>query len=190
MAATEINPSLADFCRREHARLVGLLALYVGDVAVAEDLAQEAFVRLHQHWPRVQAMPEPRAWLSKVGINLARSWWRRHFAQQRAQRRLAAQAGHRPLGDAIDAAEVLTVRRIVATLPHRQRAVVVMRYYAGFSVAETAHQLGCPTGTVKSLAHRAIASLRTGLGLPDPDRDADPDAQPTPETHPEDLPHA
>lgn len=170
MGVVEIEPSLADFCRGEHARLVGLLALYVGDVAIAEELAQEAFVRLHQNWSRVRSMNEPRAWLSKVGINLSRSWWRRHFAQQRAQRRLASQP--EATDPTTDAADVLTVRKVVATLPHQQRAALVLRYYAGLSVAETARQLGCATGTVKSLTHRAIATLRTRLDVPDPVRAA------------------
>lgn len=163
MGAAETDPSLADFCRREHARLVGMLGLYVGDVAVAEDLAQEPFIRLHQHWPRVRSMDDPRAWLSKVAINLSHSWWRRYFARQRAQRRLDAQPGRSPIAD--DAADVLTVRKVVATLPRQQRTALVLRYYAGFSVAETARQMGCAIGTVKSLTHRAIAALRTQLDV-------------------------
>jgi hypothetical protein len=80
----------AELCRQEHVRLVGLLALYTGDRAVAEDLAQEVLLRLHQHWPRVRLMGSPHAWLSSVGMNLARSWWRRRYAEQRAYRRLGA----------------------------------------------------------------------------------------------------
>jgi hypothetical protein len=55
----EIDPAFAELCRREHVRLVGLLALYTGDRAVAEDLAQEVLLRLHQHWPRVRLMGSP-----------------------------------------------------------------------------------------------------------------------------------
>jgi RNA polymerase sigma-70 factor (sigma-E family) len=157
---TEIDPALAELCQREHPRLVGLLALYVGERPAAEDLAQETFVRLHQHWSRVRNMASPRAWLSTVGINLARSWWRRRFAHQRAQRRLGptseAQVTSEP-------ADVLVVRAAVASLPHRQRAVLVLRYYADLTVAETAQQLHCAEGTVKSLTHRAVATLRTQL---------------------------
>jgi RNA polymerase sigma factor (sigma-70 family) len=136
-------------------------------VAVAQDLAQEAFVRLHQHWPRVRRMPSPQAWLSTVGINLARSWWRRHFAQQRAHRRLAARPGPAPAPDPDD---VRAVRAAVAALPHRQRAALVLRFYAGLSVTETARQLGCAEGTVKSLTHRAVTALRARLTL-DEDED-------------------
>jgi RNA polymerase sigma-70 factor (sigma-E family) len=164
VAGTEIDAELAELCHREHPRLVGLLALYVGELAAAEDLAQEAFVRLHQHWPRVRTMESPAGWLSTVAINLARSWWRRRFAHRRAHRRL----GSRPEAEvATEPADVLAVRTAVAALPDRQKAVLVLRYYTGLSVAETARHLRCAEGTVKSLTHRAIATLRTQFDVPD-----------------------
>jgi RNA polymerase sigma-70 factor (sigma-E family) len=186
VADDEIDPALADLCRREHHRLVGLLALYVGDVPTAEDLAQEAFVRLHQHWPRVRTMSSPRGWLSTVGVNLARSWWRRHFAQQRAQRRLAA----RPeLAADQEPADVLAMRAAVSALPHRQRAALVLRYYAGLSITETARQLHCAEGTVKSLTHRAIATLRGSFAMDEIDDADDADEIPHHEVAPEEVPH-
>lgn len=159
MATAEVDPAFAEVCRREHLRLVGLLALYTGDRAVGEDLAQEALARLHHHWPRVRTMASPHAWLSTVGINLARSWWRRRYAEQRANRyHSATRAAAGP-----EAAEVLAVRDAVSALPPRQRAALVLRYYGDLSVAETAQALGCAEGTVKSLTHKAIATLRTTL---------------------------
>jgi RNA polymerase sigma-70 factor (sigma-E family) len=162
LGESQIDPALAELCRTEHVRLVGLLALYVGDRHVAEDLAQETLVRLHQHWPRVREMAAPRAWLSRVGLNLARSWWRRHYAEQRAHRRVMSRASDY---SEPEPADVLTVRAAVSTLPPRQRAALVMRYYAGLSVEDTAEALGCAAGTVKALTHRAIATLRTTLDL-------------------------
>lgn len=149
----------AALCRDEHPRLVGLLALYVGSRPVAEDLAQEALIRLHQHWPRVRAMPSPRNWLIGVALNLARSWWRRRYAEHRANRRF--QSGRPTTTAASEPADVLAIRAAVALLQPRQRAALVLRYYAGLSVAETAEQLDCAEGTVKSLTHKAIANLRT-----------------------------
>lgn len=137
------DPALAELCKNEYPRLVGLLALYVGSRPVAEDLAQETLIRLHQHWPRVQAMASPHAWLCRVGINLARSWWRRHFAEQRANRR----AHDDSAGDALEHADVLAVRAAVAALVPRQRAALVLRFYGGLTVTETAETLGCAPGT-------------------------------------------
>jgi RNA polymerase sigma-70 factor (sigma-E family) len=177
VADGEADAEFVEVCRREHARLVGLLALYTGDQGVAEDLAQEAFVRLHHHWGRVRTMSSPGGWLATVGVNLARSWWRRRFAEQRAHRR------HGPAAEATatDVADVLAVRTAVAALPPRQRAALVLRYYAGLSIAETAAALGCADGTVKSLTNRAVTSLRTTL---------DDLTEPTEQTEPEALPHA
>jgi RNA polymerase sigma-70 factor (sigma-E family) len=161
----EVDPVLADLCEREHVRLVGLLALYTGDRAVGEDLAQEALLRLHQHWPRVRHMASAHAWLSSVGLNLARSWWRRRFAEQRAHRRLGRA---RPDVPDPEPSDVLAIRSAVAALPPRQRAALVLRYYGGLSVAETAETLGCAEGTVKSLTHKAIAGLRTSVDVREP----------------------
>jgi RNA polymerase sigma-70 factor (ECF subfamily) len=155
------DDELADLCRQEYPRLVGLLALYVGSRAVAEDLAQESLIRLHMHWPRVRTMPSPHAWLCGVGINQARSWWRRRFAEQRAYRR----AQDRPTPAEAEPADVLAVRAAVAALPQRQRGALVLRFYGGLSVDETAAQLGCAPGTVKSLTSRGIDALRTSLAV-------------------------
>ena len=157
------HTALATLCRDEYPRLVGLLALYVGSRPLAEDLAQETLIRLHLHWPRVRTMASPHNWLCGVGLNLARSWWRRRYAEQRANRRF--QAGRPTSMLTAEPADVLAIRAAVAQLPPRQRAALVLRYYGGLSVAETAEQLGCATGTVKSLTHKAIAGLRSSLDV-------------------------
>lgn len=102
-----VDDGLAAFCDRHHGRLVGMLALYVGDVHTAEELAQDALVRLCQHWPRVREMANPTAWLDRVAMNLARSMFRRRAAAGRALAR------HGSTGDAIDddTATAVTVRR-------------------------------------------------------------------------------
>ena len=164
MGTEEIDPALAEFCSGEHVRLVGLLALYTGDRAVGEDLAQEAFLRLSEHWPRVRGMASPHAWLTSVGINLARSWWRRRYAEQRANGRVGIA---RAVAVTPEPSDVIAVRSAVASLPPRQRAALVLRYYGGLSLAETAETLGCAEGTVKSLTHKAIAALRATLDIRD-----------------------
>src|ERR671924_1290470 len=80
-------PDLALFCRDEFGQLVGMLSLYCGDRDVAEELAQEAILRLCKHWKRVRNMGHRRAWLQRVGINLANSHFRRRSAERRATSR-------------------------------------------------------------------------------------------------------
>ncbi len=161
-----MTDELDAFVVQEHARLVGLLALHVGRVEVAEELAQDAFARLSQHWPRVRVMADRRAWLNRVAINLANSWLRRLYAEARANRR----HGTTELLPAPEHADVLATRQAVARLHGRERTAIVLRYYEELSVAETASFMGCPEGTVKSLTHRAIRRLRDTAGLVDDTR--------------------
>jgi len=165
-----VDGRLVAFSDRHHLRVVAVVAGLVGDRHVAEDLAQEAFLRLHLHWDRVQHLANPEAWLYRVASNLANSWWRRRFAERRANRRHGpgATASYEP-----DHADVLAVRAAVAALPTRQRTVVVLRYFGGCSVAEAAEAMRCREGTVKSLTHRATHALRTSLGV-DPGARAHP----------------
>lgn len=159
---------VAAFCRREHRRLVGLLALYVGDRAVAEELAQETLVRVCEQWPKVRSMASPSGWASRVALNLASSRWRRLSAERRATVRHGAEPD---LVDDVDTAATLAVRAAVAALPPRQKHALVLRYYADLSVAEVAHAMGCPGGTVRSLLSRATAALRDQAGLLDLDQE-------------------
>jgi RNA polymerase sigma-70 factor (ECF subfamily) len=158
----EVDRELEAFISDESPRLVGMLALYVGERGLAEELAQEALIRLCQHWPQVRTMERPGGWLTRVAMNLARSSWRRRAAERRAQ----ARAGP-PALTAVDpdVATTLAVRQAVAALPERQRRALVLRYYAQRSVVEVAFDMGCAEGTVKSLTHKAIAALRRPPGL-------------------------
>lgn len=149
------------FCERLYPQVVGTLTLVVGDRMTAEELAQEAFVRVWERWPRVRAMESPEGWTHHVAMNLARSSLRRRGAARRAQRRLEHEASLPP-GD-VDRDDVLAVRDALAALPRRQREAMVLRYYAGLDVDQTAQALGCAPGTVTSLCHRARRAMRSDL---------------------------
>jgi RNA polymerase sigma-70 factor (sigma-E family) len=143
------------FCRSMHPRLVGALALHCGDRDVAEELAQETLARVWERWSSVSVMDSPASWTYRVGFNLAASRFRRRAAERRAH----ARAGH-PDDHVPDPAAAVAVRDAVAALPPRQRAAVVLRYFADLSVDDTASVLGCAPGTVKSLTSQAITALR------------------------------
>ena len=148
----------ADVCRDLYPRLVGALGLVCGDRTMAEDLAQEALVRLWERWATNRRPENPMAWCYRVGVNMARSAARRRAIEQRILGRAQA---HRPVADGIEAlADTLPVRTAVLALPIRQRQAVIARHYLGLSVDETSLAMGCAPGTVTALTHQGIASLR------------------------------
>jgi len=160
------DEDLISFCRREHGRLVGLLSLYCGDAAVAEELAQDALARVCRDWRRVRRMDHPSAWASRVAINLANSHFRRRSAERRARERLAA----RPDETAeLDTALALGVRQAAAALPPRQRTALLLHYFCDLPFAQAADLMGSPEPTVKSLARRGIARLRSPELLGNPE---------------------
>jgi len=139
---------------------VGALTLACGDRHVGEELAQDTLVRVWERWGEVSRLDSPEAWTFRVGLNLAGSWRRRAAAERRANRRAADTRSVQAQGDEVDG----TVRRAVAALPDRQRAVIVARFYLGYDVSGTAELLGCAQGTVKAATHHAMKNLR-GCGF-------------------------
>lgn len=152
-----MDPDLAAFAAANHRRLVRLLTLHAGSADVAQELAQEAMIRLCQHWPRVRTMDDPVAWLTRVAINLSTSRLRRRAAERRALGR-----GFRE-PETVDPPNTetnLLVRQAVAGLPRRQRTALLLRFFADYSVSDTAALMGCAEGTVKSLTSKALQALR------------------------------
>ncbi|WP_420846444.1 SigE family RNA polymerase sigma factor [Micromonospora terminaliae] len=130
------------------------------DWHTADDLVSTALVKLLRHWRRVSAMDNPDAYVRRT---LLRTWlderrrpWRREAAW--------AEVPDRAVRAATDAtADRVTILALLADLPPRRRAVLVLRYFCDLSVEETAHELGCSVGTVKSQSARAIEALRGRL---------------------------
>ena len=137
-----------------------MLGLLVGDGHLAEELAQEALTRACRDWHKVRDLERPGAWLHRVAVNLAMSSHRRRSAEQRSLRR--AQALVPVSVHEADHATAEVVRRALKSLPVELRAVIVLRFYADFSVNCTAAVLGIPEGTVKTRTRSALAALRDG----------------------------
>jgi RNA polymerase sigma factor (sigma-70 family) len=153
---------LASFCHVEFPRLVGILSLYLGETAAAEDLAQETLLRAARRWGHVKEFESPTGWTYRVAINLANSYHRR----RRLSRRLPAPLD--PPGQEHDHAEATVdaeaMRALVASLPATQRSVVALRFFADRSIRETATILDLTEEAVKAHTKRAIATLRGALG--------------------------
>jgi RNA polymerase sigma-70 factor (sigma-E family) len=128
--------------------MVRLAFVLTGSSALAEDLVQDVFVKVHAKWSRVH---EPRAYLKRAVVNACRSAQRRERRERSHIVELvepSVELGGDELSDAL------------ARLPHRQRAAIVLRFYEGMPDAEVAAALDCRVGTVASLVHRGLAELR------------------------------
>jgi RNA polymerase sigma factor (sigma-70 family) len=151
-----VSDELGDFCRAEWPRLVRSLTLYTGEADLAEELAQDALVRVCEHWTRVRDADSPSAWAHRVAFNLAKSQFRRRAAQRRA-RRLQSSL---PDTEERELAGDVALRQAVLALPRAQRSALALRYFADLSVREAASLIGCPENTLKTHTRRAIQSLR------------------------------
>ena len=136
--------------------------LLTGDHHLAEDLTQTAFTKALLSWPRVRQVKEPAAYVRKIVVNQTISWRRRMSSREVPGLDLLedAQSGH---ADRVMQAH--DVWAAVLTLPPRQRAVMVLRYYEDLSEAEIAGELGMARGTVKSHASAAARTLESLLAL-------------------------
>lgn len=131
-----------------------------GDWALAEDLLQTAFTKAYLAWGRIQDQNAREAYVRTTLATTATSWWRRKWHGERATAVLPETAVA-DAGSDVDDRDALW--RLVLTLPARQRAVLVLRFYEDLSEAETARTLSLSPGTVKSHTSRALATLRAEL---------------------------
>jgi RNA polymerase sigma-70 factor (sigma-E family) len=151
---TETEAGFAWLFRDEYPSIVRTAYLMLGDREAAEDVAQEAFVRLYARWSRVSRYDRPGAWVRRVAIRLA----------VRARRRAATlplqaeQLGHQEAPGDPD------LRRALLALPAKQRAAVVLHYLEDLPVADVAELMGCAVSTAKVHLHRARKRLALELG--------------------------
>lgn len=150
---------LATFYVDQFDQVRGSLVLFTGDRQLAEELAQEAFVRVCQHWERVRTMDAPGAWVHRVGINLAISRGRQTRSEVRAHHRLRAERAA-VLDVDPSAGTDGALRSALLDLGPDERSVIVLRFYADLSVAQVATILQIPEGTVKTRTRAGLASLR------------------------------
>lgn len=151
--------------------------LIVWDLAEAEDLVQECLLRVARRWPRVRSMDHPGAYARRILVNLALDGAKRRARRRRelepldglpSEARVDEAAAHE-LRTLAAKAELLDV---LGTLPPRQRAVLVLRYFEDLSEVQVAEILGCSRGTVKSTTSRGLARLRDVLAVASAERDA------------------
>ncbi|MDY3815201.1 MAG: sigma-70 family RNA polymerase sigma factor [Candidatus Limiplasma sp.] len=140
--------------------ILRMCALYLGDAALAQDLAQETFLRAYQHMESFRGDSSEKTWLTRIAINLCKDElkrpWRKHVSgRQPVEELLAARQQPAPQED--------TVLREVMGLRPKEREVVLLRYYQQLKLEEIAQALAIPKGTVTSRLNRAKGRLRARL---------------------------
>lgn len=130
-----------------------------GDLALAEDLVNDCFVKLCARPWHLAKVDDPEAYLRRMIVNAARSDIRRKILGRRH-----VSLPREPVTDPVSAVDDRDALRVLlASLTKRQRTAVILRYYVGLTEQETAAEMGCSVGTVKALASRGRASLLASI---------------------------
>lgn len=147
---------VAEVYARACGPLIGLLTVLGGSSADAEEVAQDAFVKLLEHWPKVRDYEDVDGWLRTVAVRLLISRQRRRTVATLGLRRLAA----RPATGAAGPPDArLDLDAALQALPLGQRAVLLLHHVHDLPVDEVAALLRLPVGTVKSRLSRARAAV-------------------------------
>ncbi len=159
-AGTGVRDKDAEFSEYMAARQPSLLRtayLLTGDPHTAEDLVQTALAKLYLSWEKVQRQDSLDGYVRRILVNEHNSLWRRGWKKRETTIAELPEQTAEPQQGGADA----DLWALVQTLPRKQRAAVVLRYYEQLTEAETAAVLGVSVGTVKSQTSRALATLRT-----------------------------
>jgi RNA polymerase sigma factor (sigma-70 family) len=166
--SVETEELVVGLFQTEGRSLVRLARLFVDDRDAAEDIVQEAFLRLARHAGRIDALDRAPAYLRSIVLNLARDHNRRGLVSLRHH----ATSG-REVDVADDAADHLVrseehqrVLDAVRRLPARQRDCITLRYFEELSIEGIASTLGVSVNSVKTHLQRAMAALDRALGEP------------------------
>ena len=159
------NVDFSEYVAARRASLVRAVVLLGCPVVDAEDIVQTALLRCHRSWRRVQKADQPEAYVYRVVVNTLRDARARRWQGEVPTDDLPEQA--------VDAADDhltgLDVRRALDSMRHDHREVLVLRFFADLSEADTAKALGIPAGTAKSRTARALAALSQHPLLRSPD---------------------
>jgi RNA polymerase sigma-70 factor, ECF subfamily len=158
----EASRSFETFYDAQSRTLFRRLWLVTGNRGEAEELMQDAFLKVWERWEQVGAMDDPVGYLYRTAMNLFRKRYRRAVL---AIRRTVGLAPSRD--DFADADDRETVRQVLSKLPARQRAALVLTELIGFSPDDAGRALGVQASTVRSLSHQGRESFRRAMAVDD-----------------------
>lgn len=152
---------------RYYAQVYRTAAAITRDNAVAEDIAQDCFLKLHQYAHRIDISLPLAPWLYRVTVNLSYTWisrrQKRRISLEALVDHLMSPSWHAP-DQLAEHSEVQNhVRQAISELPFNQRVVIVLHYLSALSLEEISEILDCPVGTVKSRLYYARENLRRRL---------------------------
>lgn len=172
LTAEEINAFVTALYHDEAVRLVRLARLFVDDLNAAEDLVQEAFIRLARAANRIDDRAKAAPYLRAIVLNLARDHNRRGLVSVRHQLPFdEVRAGHED--EVVLRDDQQRVLDAVRELPLQQRKCVVLRHYEELGIAAIAGALGISENSVKTHLKRGMAALAAALDLPEDDLEED-----------------
>ena len=158
----EASRTFETFYQAEARRFHGALRLLTRDRAEAEDLMQDAFLKVWERWGHVRSLDDPRGYLYRTAMNLFRKRYRRAMLQVRRTVGLAPSND-----DFSDADDRQVVRHVLATLPPRQRAALVLTEMLGLTSKEAGDALGVTDATIRSLTRHGRDAFRTVMEADD-----------------------
>ncbi|MFC4585986.1 SigE family RNA polymerase sigma factor [Sphaerisporangium corydalis] len=159
------DPRFEDFAGDRADALLRYGYVLTGNPHDAADLVQEALVRLRGSWPKVRRKQDPEAYVRTTMTRLHINAWRRRRREHLTWDPPEPASADDPFARSDDDAELW---ELLAALPRRQRAVLVLRYYEDRTDAEIAEILGISRGTVRSQASRALDKLRSPVATASP----------------------
>lgn len=159
----DASATFDQFYLSEYPGLVRLLAGVTGRWDVAEELAQDAFLKAHRRWSEVSGYDSPAGWLRHVALNGAWSTLKRRTIEAKFALRL----GRERRSSVEVVGESSGIWRAVAALPKRQAQVLALVFYEDRSIREVAQILGCGEDTVRTHLRRGRIALANTLGVND-----------------------
>lgn len=159
MGSQEKDTEFEAYMSARQPSLLRTAYLLSGDRHTAEDLVQTALAKLYLSWDKVQRRELLDGYVRRIIVNEHNSLWRR--AWKKRELPTDTVPDHQTVSHEHDHGRRAALWDFVQTLPRKQRAVIVLRYYEDLSEAETADILGISVGTVKSQASRALAAMRS-----------------------------
>lgn len=144
--------------------LIRLAYCYVKDLQAAEDIVQEVFIKFYYNQNRYEERGEVKAFLSQMTVNRSKDYLKSWaYRKVRLQNKLFPQADKRNLDELVKKDEQTIIGEAILELPLKQREVLIYFYFEERTIAEVAHILSIPEGTVKTRLRRGKELLKNQL---------------------------